>query len=141
MKTEIVTLCDAATEYGGKLNILGSFDCLWVRQLPAVHPHCAVALRLRFNRVEEGEHRLRVNFMDEDGHAVVPTIDAQLNVRFGPDDDSAVANLVLNMQQIKLARYGQYSIDVAVDGRQEASLPLLVKSLPSSEPPPAGAGA
>ena len=137
MKTEIVTLCDAATEYGGKLNILGSFDCLWVRQLPAIHPHCAIALRLRFSRVEEGNHRLRVNFMDEDGHPVVPTIDANLAVRFGPEDESTVANLVLNMQQIKLNKHGQYSIDVAIDGRQEASLPLVVKPAPPS-PAPAG---
>lgn len=136
MKTEIVTLCDAATEYGGKLNILGSFDCLWVRQLPAIHPHCAIALRLRFNRVEEGNHRLRVNFMDEDGHPVVPTIDANLAVRFGPDDESTVANLVLNLQQIKLNKHGYYSIDVAIDSRQEASLPLMVKPAPSSPAPP-----
>jgi hypothetical protein len=130
MKTELVTLCDAATDSGGKLNILGCFDCVWVRQVPATHPHCAIALRLRFNRVEEGDHRFRVNFMDEDGQAVVPTIDGSLTVHFGLNDESTIANLILNIQQIKLAKYGQYSIDVAIDGRQEASLPLFVRKPP-----------
>ena len=137
MKTELVTLCDAATDSGGKLNILGCFDCVWVRQVPATHPHCAIALRLRFSRVEEGDHRFRVTFMDEDGQAVVPTIDGSLSVQFGPNDESTIANLILNIQQIKLANYGQYSIDVAIDGRQEASLPLFVRRPPQHTAPPA----
>ena len=132
MKTEIITLCDAATDSGGKLNILGCFDCVWVREVPATHPHCSVAVRIRFSKVEEGEHRFRVTFMDEDGQLVVPTIDGNLNVQFGPNDDSTVANLILNIQQVKLAKYGQYSIDVAIDGRQEASLPLFVKQPPTT---------
>jgi hypothetical protein len=136
MKTELVTLCDAATDSGGKLNILGCFDCVWVRQVPATHPHCAVALRLRFSRVEEGDHRFRVTFMDEDGQPVVPTIDGSLSVQFGPGDESTIANLILNIQQIKLAKYGQYSIDVAIDGRQEASLPLYVRKPPQHSAPP-----
>jgi hypothetical protein len=141
MKMEIVALCDAATDYGGKLNILGAFDCLWVRQLPAKHPMCAIALRLRFNRVEEGEHRLRVNFVDEDGHLVMPSMDATLGVRFNSDDDTSIANLVFNIQQLKLSKFGQYSIDIAIDGRMEASLPLQVKSSPApSSQPEAPAG-
>jgi hypothetical protein len=140
MRTEIITLCDAATDYSGKLNILGTFDTVWVRQIPFNYPHCAVALRLRFNRVEEGDHRLKVNFVDEDGRLVLPSIDANLAVRFTSNEESTVANLVMNMQQIKFSKYGQYSIDIAINGRQEASLPLWVKSLPNQETPGNSAG-
>jgi hypothetical protein len=35
----------------------------------------------------------------------------------------------LDIQQLKLPKFGEYSIDLAVDGRAEASLPLYVKKL------------
>ena len=55
MKVEILTLCDAATtDAAGKLNILGSFDGLNAKQAPVMHPQCALALKLRFERLEEG---------------------------------------------------------------------------------------
>ncbi len=55
MKIEIFTLCDAATtDAAGKLNILGSFDRLNAVQAPITHPQCALAIKLRFERVEEG---------------------------------------------------------------------------------------
>ena len=38
MRLEIFTLCDAATDSVGKLNILGSFDTLWAREAPVSHP-------------------------------------------------------------------------------------------------------
>ena len=61
MKIEIFTLCDAATtDAGGKLNILGSFDRLYAVQAPITHPQCALAIKLRFERVEEGAKSIRI---------------------------------------------------------------------------------
>ena len=48
MQVEIFSISDAATSENGKLNILGAFDTIWVRQFPALYPHCAVAVRMRF---------------------------------------------------------------------------------------------
>jgi hypothetical protein len=127
MKVEIFTLCDAATtDAGGKLNILGSFDRLMAREAPIVHPQCALAIKLRFERIEEGAKRLRVAFVDSDGTPVMPSIDATTHVRFTAEDPTATASLVLNIQQLKLPRFGEYSIDLAVDERHEASIPLFV---------------
>jgi len=39
-------------------------------------------------------------------------------------------NFVVNIQQLQFEKPGLYSIDVAVDGRQEASIPLLVQYSP-----------
>jgi len=44
MDVEIFALCDAATDSGGKLNILGAFDRVSTRQFPAVHPPCALGI-------------------------------------------------------------------------------------------------
>jgi hypothetical protein len=128
MKVEIFTLCDAATvDAAGKLNILGSFDRLSAREAPVIHPQCALAIKLRFERVEEGQKQLRIAFVDQDGAAFMQNLDATVEVRFHGDDPSTTVSLALNIQQLRLPRFDEYSIDLAVDGRQEASIPLFVK--------------
>ena len=127
MKVEIFTLCDAATvDAGGKLNILGSFDRLNAKQVPVIHPQCSLAIKLRFERIEEGKKRLRISFVDSDGAAVMPTLDATTEVRFQGNDSTSTVSLALNIQQLKLPRSGEYSIDLAVDDRHESSIPLFV---------------
>jgi hypothetical protein len=128
MKVEIFTLCDAATvDAAGKLNILGSFDRLNAREAPVIHPQCTLAIKLRFERVEEGQKQLRIAFVDQDGAAFMQNLDATAEVRFHGDDPSVTISLALNIQQLRLPRFDEYSIDLAVDGRQEASIPLFVK--------------
>ena len=74
-----------------------------------------------------------MTFADADGKLVMPAIDSSIGVRFGPEDTSTTANLVLNIQQIKLERFGEYTIDIAVDGRQEGSIPLYVRKQPEPQ--------
>ena len=136
MNVQIFTLCDAATlDAAGKLNILGSFDRLSGAAEPIMHMHCALALKLRFERVEEGQKKLRLAFVDSDGTAVMPPIDGMAEVRFQDNDSSSTVSLALGIQQLKLPKFGEYSIDLAIDGRHEASIPLFVKpSTPVTSP-------
>jgi hypothetical protein len=127
MRVEIFTLCDAATvDASGKLNILGSFDRLYARETPVIHPQCSLAMKLRFERVEEGRKRIRIAFIDSDGAPVMNPLEAAAEIRFGGEDATATASLALNIHQLRLPRFGEYSIDLAVDDRQEASSPLYV---------------
>lgn len=127
MQIEIFALCDAATADFGKLSILGAFDSIWVTQIPAVHPQCAIALRARFERIERGEHKVVVHFVDMDGKNVILPAQGVITVNFPEDQSSNSANLILNIQGLKLERLGEYAIDLAIDGQQKASLPLFVK--------------
>jgi hypothetical protein len=129
MKVEMFVLCDAATEYAGKMNILGTFDSIHARQMPAAHPHCAVAMRLRFERSERGDHRMRVNLVDADGQLVIPPLEAGLQVRFPDEAPSFALNLILNLQGLRFNRFGEYSIDLIADGQPVASLPLFVRQM------------
>ena len=130
MKVEIFTLCDAATtDAGGKLNILGSFDQLGAKEAPVTHPQCALALKLRYERLEEGQKRIRISFVDSDGKSVMPTLDAATEVRFPPGHSSVTSCLILVIQQLKLPKFGEYSIDLAVDDRHEGSIPLFVRQM------------
>ena len=126
MDIEIFTLCDAATESAGKLNILGTFDRLISRQLPTVHPHCAIALRVRFDRIEEGDHHVKINLVNDDGQAVFPGLDGNISVKIPPEGQSVCANLILNLNGLKFQKAGEYSIDLAIDGRHEKSLPVFI---------------
>jgi hypothetical protein len=128
MDVEAFLLCDAATDQQGKLNVLGAFDTVFAKEVPVVHPACAVAARIRFSKVEQGEHTVRICVIDQDGKEVVPKLDGKISVRVAQDVGSAVVNLVLNFQRLKLPAYGEYSIDLAIDGQQKASLPFFVRS-------------
>lgn len=138
MKIETFVLCDAATDSMGKLNILGTFDTIHARQVPAVHPQCAVAIRLRFDWIERGEHKIRVNMIDADGQLLIPPLDAGLHVRLPDQASSCAINLVLNLHSLKFERFGEYSIDLLIDGEEAASLPLFVRQMPAppAAPPP-----
>ncbi|MEW6158721.1 MAG: hypothetical protein AB1813_14950 [Verrucomicrobiota bacterium] len=127
MNIQVAVLCDAATDYNGKLNILGTFDTIITQQLPAVHPQCSIALRIAFSRIEEGAHKVKMNFVDEDGRFVMPSIDMPVEVNVPGDMNFLVRNFIINIQQLKFENPGQYSIDIAIDGRQETSIPLLVR--------------
>jgi predicted permease len=130
MKVELFVLCDAATDYQGKLNLLGTFDSIWAKQMPAVHPICAVALRLRFLKIEEGEHKIKISIVDGDGKAVVRPVEANVNILFKNTPLTSMAtNMILNLQGLTFPGYGEYSIDLAIDGRHEASLPLYINQM------------
>jgi hypothetical protein len=131
MNVEVFVLCDAATDYQGKLNILGSFDSIWSRNVPAVNPHCALALRIRFLKIEEGVHLLRINIVNEDGQPVISPFETKVDVRSTDIKTGSIArNMILNLQGMKFEKFGEYSIDLAIDGRHERSIPLYVNQVP-----------
>jgi hypothetical protein len=95
MQLEIFTLCDAATEHAGKLNIIGTFDALRGLEAPIAHPQCAIAGRLRFEQIEEGNHRVSLTFADEDGNIVMPKFDSTLAVHFAPGLRTVTSHFVM----------------------------------------------
>ena len=133
MNIQVAVLCDAATDDNGKLNLLGAFDTIYTPQLPAMHPQCSIALRMTFGKAEEGQHKVKMNFVDEDGHLVMPSIDIPVDVAV-PDDSIFVSrNFIVNIQHMKFEKPGLYSIDIAMDGRQAGNIPLLVKHLSAKQ--------
>ncbi|MBK8050098.1 MAG: hypothetical protein IPK16_25150 [Anaerolineales bacterium] len=130
MNVEILALCDAANDSHGKLNLLGAFDSLWAKTTPAVHPMCTVAIRMRFSHSEAGEHRVAIHFIDDDGQMAMPPVEGAIQVQPKPEDTSAVANIVLNIQGLRLEHFGEYSVNLLVDGEEAACLPLMVRQAP-----------
>ncbi len=135
MEILVAALCDSAADYEGKLCLLGAFDTIVTGSLPAIHPQCSVALRILFRKEEEGFHNVSVLFVDEDGRAIVPPMETSFDIELPDDLFFSTRNLILNLQQLPFARHGAYSIDIQVDKRQMASIPLQVRLV---QGPPAG---
>ena len=132
MQVEIFALCEAATADAGKMNILGVFDTINTKNIPAVHPQCTIALRLRFSKMEAGTHDIQVDFVNADGKCIIPPAKGKINVVIPDGLMSGIHNLILNIQRLKLEKYGEYAVNLAIDSRQEAIfLPLLVKKHPN----------
>ena len=123
----MAVLCDAAADYHGKLSLLGIFETIVTQKLPMVYPQCAIVLRIAFDRIEEGPHKLKLNFVNDDGKLVAPSMDMPVNVVFPGDATFATCNFIVVFQQLKLEKGGSYSFDVALDGRQLTSIPLHVR--------------
>lgn len=138
MNIEAFLLCQCATDSAGKLNVLGAFDCLWAKKVPIVCPSCSVTARIRFSRIEQGDHNVRINIIDEDGKAISPNLQSSISVRLAENESSCIRNIILNILQLKFENYGHYRIDLAIDGRQEASLPLNIIKVPDQKVTPPG---
>jgi hypothetical protein len=130
MNIQVAVLCDAATEDNGKLNLLGAFDTIYAQQLPAVHPQCSLALRVTFGHEDEGDRDLRLNFVDADGRAIMPQIPIPLKVTLPGDSHFSTRNFIVNIQQLKFDNPGLYSMDISLNGRTHASIPMLIKFTP-----------
>jgi hypothetical protein len=133
MNIQVAVLCDAATNDNEKLSLLGAFDTIYARELPAVHPQCAVALRVTFLAGDEGKRQLKLNFVDADGHAIMPPIDIPVEVTLPGDIHFGTRNFIINIQQLKIDEPGLYSVDLSMDGQSQASIPLLVKHVPPAQ--------
>ena len=137
MKVEIFALCDAATDQSGKLNILGTFDTILAPQIPLLYQNCVVAVKMRWEKIEEGKKKIRITFSDVDGQPVIPPLEAEMTVQIAGNPQNAnttATNFILNIQQIRLERIGEYAIDLAINGRIEGSLPLYVTPAPVRRP-------
>ena len=126
MNIEAFLLCDAATDQQGKLNILGAFNNIFSRKLPVVHPACSVAVRIRFEKIEEGDHSVKILIIDEDAKPIGPKMEGKVSIKIRPGMDSAVTNLIINFQGLKFEKYGKYRIDLAINGNAVAELPFAV---------------
>jgi len=131
MNIQVAVLCDAATQdRDSKLNILGTFDTIFAAQMPLVYPQCTVALRVTFTSGDEGSRKLKVNFVNADGKSIMPPLEIPVTVAFPDDAHFLTSNFIFNIQGLKFSEAGLYSVDVRLDDKPEASIPLWVKNSP-----------
>ena len=125
MQVEAFVICESASTAHNSLSLLHAFDTIVSKQFPIDLP-LTIALRIRFSRVEEGEHPVRILIIDEDGNRL-GTLSGTVSVRV--PNESSLSNLSF-AGRVKIERPGTYAVDLAVDNHQLMSLPLYVKAPP-----------
>lgn len=132
MKVEIFALCDyASTDASGKVNLLGIFDFIAAPTLPVTLNLCAVVARFRFTHADEGVKSVKITLVDKDGEMIMPALETQIPVRIASDTPTATAQVVSTIMQLRLPNYGEYTLELTIDGRQETSCPLYVFEAPA----------
>ncbi len=95
--------------------------------MPAVHPQCAVALRVTFMSGDEGARKLKLNFVNADGKSIMPPIEIPVAVALPEDAHFLTRNFIVNIQRLNFAEAGLYSVDVRLDDKSQGNIPLSVK--------------
>jgi hypothetical protein len=131
MTIDLSLLCDAATvDAAGKLNVLGVFDRIQARELPARHGRICLVIRLAARAGDAGEHTAEIRLVTPDGEDLV-RLDGKLQV--GPAHGDEVTRIphVLNLDGLVFPKEGAYSFEIAIDGDPLASIPLRIVHAPA----------
>lgn len=126
MVTEVFVMCDGANDSHGKLNILGAFDMIVADDFPFIHPHCAVAVRLRY-ATDEPEKKINLVLRSDADNVVLASVDTILKMGASLNP-TATGNLIIHINSLRFEKPGDYSIILQVDGLPTAITPLYVRS-------------
>lgn len=136
MTTEILTLCFSARPgLQGELNILGATDMILVPQFP-VAVGCFIVGKLRFRKIEEGVKEIKFSIIDSDGRELQPPPPPQqIHIQIPAGASSASAAIVVGIPNLQIPSPGEYEIGLAVNGRQEMTVPFYVRQVPPQPKP------
>jgi hypothetical protein len=129
MQVEIFTMADAATESAGKLNMLGSFDTIFSKDLPVIFPAFTILSRIRIYKGEELDHKFSVSIEGPDGNQIIEPFHGDLKFTFQKSILFATSNILFNLQGIAFNQFGLYKVILKIDEIPEMSIPLLLQNL------------
>ncbi len=127
MKVDIFTICDFAQDVNGKLTIVGTFDTINARKLPAIHPALSIAARIRFSKADPVPDSFRLSIIDSNNKEIVPPIEGKLNaslIEKGKD-----INIIAGIGLLKFNAYGEYLVKLAINNKEITSLSFIVKEI------------
>ncbi len=114
----------------GKLNVMGIFDRVFARQLPARFPPMQLVIRLEADYAElDREHAIRVQLSDPDDESVFD-IDGTFTPRGGQPGHKTPVNHVLQLGNLPLQRTGAHRILIWIDNDLKRELPIHVVQAP-----------
>lgn len=125
MQVEILTLCDAATDCHGKLNLLGTFDVLNFSSFPWEILSFAIVARVRFDAEEGNRHEMEVVWLDADGEEVDSTGSREILLDHSIRRECGQAI----WHQVGKTFFGptEFSLQLRVDGVPIADTPLMIR--------------
>jgi hypothetical protein len=131
MKIDILTFCDFASLYGGKLCIVGASDMIGVRGIPS-RAGGFIVIKLQIHHDDVGNHIITASIIDADGKALV-NVKSDIKVdkfEADPNKHQLKTHFCLHAVQFQIQKFGSHSIEVSVDGNSVHSVPIGFFVLP-----------
>jgi len=127
MKVIIAAVCDHSWVENGCLSVFRAFDRINAASFPLTLSRISVALRLLIGRSDYGAHNLMIVLADSGGKRLM---NSEIKINFQPPRNSIPETafpFALNGQNIIFPKPGDYSVDILIDGKIEANVPLYVR--------------
>ena len=117
----LAVLCDhALVGQDGKVSVLGIFRNISVSDLPAQHPRMFVVAVLG---LDAGAHAVVVRLRGPDGR---PAMQHAPEMTVHSSGDSQDVNVIVELNNLSFASYGEYRFDLDVDGHTTESLAVSI---------------
>ena len=138
MHISFAVFADAANlSQEGKLNVLGVFDAVQVAGLPTIHPRTHFVVRLKANGDDVGQHSLAFRWLSPREEELWSST-GEMNVAPAANPMYEVDLPIIAVVDLPLNMAGQYTMQVALDGKPSATARLFVNG-PTQTPLVTGA--
>jgi len=129
LRMEMFTLCDGASEQGGRLSLIGTYEAIHAAGFPCVLPQVTVVLRIRFWPQEGNLHLFRLVLTNPDGKPLGVLVDATATLPPFIEDRSTVFNIIAHLQHVGIEEPGEHTLDFYLDDKMAGRLPVNVCSM------------
>lgn len=126
LRIEMFTLCDGASEQGGRLSLIGTYEAIHAVNFPCVVPQITAVLRVRFWPHEGALHAFRLVLTNPDGKPLGMLLDAMATLQPFTHGRSLTCNIIAHLQHVGIEGPGEHTLDFYVNDRLEGRLPLSI---------------
>lgn len=127
MELEFALVADAANiSREGKLNIAGEFNTISGPRTPVSWPRMTFVARLNAHVAEGSAHTALLVINDADGNELLRSPDFPLEFTPSGPGRPLRAGIVVDLVGTRFPKYGDYEINLLVDGRHMGSAPIYV---------------
>ncbi len=134
MQIDFAVCCDyAVIDRFGKLSVLGIFQHIWVGTFPAIHPRLHLVVRLKGRRTEIGDHRVRLQLLDDDDREIMNG-DGTVTFSEPPAGVLEIEAGAVLVFDVPFEHAGSYRFEITIDEDVHAVVPLTVGQGPTTPP-------
>ena len=133
MDLKFAFIADYAQQSGGKLHAIGiGFDTIYASKLPATHPMLCFVAVIEGTIAESGTKDVSLSIIDADGGNLVPPIQQQIAFEVKPPQLVSKLQLVMQLGNLQIPRYGEYALHLVVQGNEMERVPFRVIEPPTT---------
>lgn len=119
MEVQILTLCDNAQEYNGKLVVVGAFNQINALSYPTKIPEMSIVAHLSFAEEDNGQHMITFGLTNEaTGMEIIKSQPYTQKIDMQGKNHAVNVNFVVKAPNFLVPNEGRYILYVDVDGHR-----------------------